>query len=178
MTPTPTLTVLENGTPLTFRFTDMLAYHGPGFPGGVAHGFKVMERAFPLLAGGAAPERREIHIATAFPGPGGRDAFELVTRALTDGRYVVDASLAGPEVLESPKGRYYFRLGYRGTGVEVTIKPGHVRDEFITLARKDGRTPDEEGRLAELKQEMADRLMSLPATEIYDARVIKSSPVN
>lgn len=172
---TTALIVLENGTPLTFEFADMLAYHGPGFPGGVAHGFKVMERALPLLAGGESVERREIHIATAFPGPGGRDAFELVTRALTDGRYVVDATLAAPDVLESPKGRYYFRLSYRGTVVEVTIKPGHVREEFITLARKTDRSPDEERRLVELKHEMADRLMALPATEIYNAQVARGS---
>ena len=174
---TPTLTILENGTPLTFAFADMLAYHGPGYPGGVAHGFKVMERAFPLLAGGQPVERREIHIATAFPGPGGRDAFELVTRALTDGRYAVDATLAASDVLESPKGRYYFRLSYRGTVVEVTIKPGHVREEFITLARKTDRSPDEERQLVELKHEMADRLMALPATEIYNAKVAQASAV-
>ena len=36
--------VLEEGKLLSFRFDEMLNYHGPGFPGGVAHGFKVMQR--------------------------------------------------------------------------------------------------------------------------------------
>ena len=101
--------VLEAGKLLSFRFDEMLNYHGPGFPGGVAHGFKVMQRAFPLLDDGNLLERREISFVTAFPGPGARDAFELVTRCLTDGRYVVDKEL--PEAaneLESPGGRYYF----------------------------------------------------------------------
>ena len=44
--------VLEEGKLLSFRFDEMLNYHGPGFPGGVAHGFKVMQRAFPLLDDG------------------------------------------------------------------------------------------------------------------------------
>ena len=30
--------VLEEGKLLSFRFDEMLNYHGPGFPGGVAHG--------------------------------------------------------------------------------------------------------------------------------------------
>lgn len=116
--------VLEEGKLLSFRFDEMLNYHGPGFPGGVAHGFKVMQRAFPLLDDGNLLERREISFVTAFPGPGARDAFELVTRCLTDGRYVVDKEL--PEAaneLESPGGRYYFRLSYRGRSVAVTLRP-------------------------------------------------------
>ena len=89
--------VLEEGKLLSFRFDEMLNYHGPGFPGGVAHGFKVMQRAFPLLDDGNLLERREISFVTAFPGPGARDAFELVTRCLTDGRDVGDKEPRGGE---------------------------------------------------------------------------------
>lgn len=168
-----TIDVLEQGSVLSFRFDEMLNYHGPGYPGGVAHGFKVMQRAFPLLDDGRLLERREISIVTAFPGPGGRDAFELVTRCLTDGRYWVDKEL--PEAaneLESPGGRYYFRLSYRGKSVVITIRPGYVRDEFIQLARKKERTSEEERLLAEMKREMADRLMGARAEDIYDAKIL------
>ena len=44
------LTVLENGKPLRYGVRDLTLFHGFGFPGGVAHGFKVMQRAFPLLS--------------------------------------------------------------------------------------------------------------------------------
>ncbi|MGM9366175.1 hypothetical protein [Flavonifractor plautii] len=107
---------------------------------------------------------------TAFPGPGARDAFELVTRCLTDGRYVVDKEL--PEAaneLESPGGRYYFRLSYRGRSVAVTLRPGYVREEFIQLARKKGRTEAEERVLAGMKRDMAARLMAAKAEDIYRA---------
>ena len=164
------IVVLEEGKLLSFRFDEMLNYHGPGFPGGVAHGFKVMQRAFPLLDDGNLLERREISFVTAFPGPGARDAFELVTRCLTDGRYVVDKEL--PEAaneLESPGGRYYFRLSYRGRSVAVTLRPGYVREEFIQLARKKGRTEAEERVLAGMKRDMAARLMAAKAEDIYRA---------
>lgn len=159
--------VTEAGTVLRFGYDDLLRYHGPGYPGGVAHAYKVLERALPLLAGGRPPERRETHIETAFAGPGGRDGFELVTRAVTDGRYVVDAGLARPErgpTLE----RYVFRLRYRGQAVTLVIREGYVTGEFIAVARKEGRSADEERHLAVLKQEMADRLLARPATEVYD----------
>ena len=87
------ITVLEKGQKLEFSFEDLLKYHGVGYPGGVAHAFQVMQRAFPLLDDGKLLERREIELVTAFPGPGGRDAFEMVTRCVTDGRIHVDKDL-------------------------------------------------------------------------------------
>ncbi|KAA8605639.1 hypothetical protein AL036_17980 [Salipiger aestuarii] len=161
---------LENGQEFNVGFNELLNYHGQGYPGGVAHGLKVMQRAWPLLDDGRLPERREVRCVTAFGGPGGRDAIEFVTRGLTEGRYIVDKSL-GEGVEESPGGRYYFRFEYRGTAVEVTIRPGHVRPEFIVLARKQDRTPAEEVTLAAMKREMGDRLLALAAEEIYDAKV-------
>jgi hypothetical protein len=83
------IVVLEQGLELSFSFEDMLKYHGGGSPGGVAHAFKVLERALPLLDDSGAVERRAIHIATAFGGPGARDGLELVTRAVTDQRFTV-----------------------------------------------------------------------------------------
>ncbi len=53
------LVVLERGVPLGFSFEDLMSYHGPGSPGGVAHGFKVMERALPLLDPGVKREMAE-----------------------------------------------------------------------------------------------------------------------
>lgn len=99
------ITVLEKGQKLEFSFEDLLKYHGVGYPGGVAHAFQVMQRAFPQLDDGKLLERREIELVTAFPGPGGRDAFEMVTRCVTDGRIHVDKDL--PEaagIMESPHG--------------------------------------------------------------------------
>ena len=43
------ITVLEKGQKLEFSFEDLLKYHGVGYPGGVAHAFQVMQRAFPQL---------------------------------------------------------------------------------------------------------------------------------
>lgn len=166
------LETLDHGEPIAISFEDILKYHGRSFLGGAAHGFKAMQRAFPLLCADARPERYEVTIATAFPGPGARDAFEMVTRAVTGGRYAVDLELAGDEVVASPRGRYFFRFAYRAVVVDVTLRPGLVRDEFVELARKGAATPAEAERLAWLKQDMADRLMGLPAEEVYDAKFV------
>ncbi len=162
-----TIEVADQGSALAYTFEDLMRYHGPGSPGGVAHAFKVMERVLPLLEPAGLVERREIEVETAFAGPGARDAFEMVTRAVTEGRYVVDDALARPE--RGPtRERFVFRLGYRSRSVTVVLREGYVREEFLTLARQEGRTTEEESRLTILKQELADRLLADPATEVYD----------
>ena len=158
--------VIDRGLRIAFSFDDMLRYHGGGSPGGVAHAFKVLERALALLDPDGPCERREIVVDTAFGGPGARDAFELVTRAVTGERYRVDASLVRPERGRTLE-RFVFRLSYRGRSVTLELRKGFVTEEFIDLARTDERTPEQEGRLDTLKQEMADRVMARPADEVY-----------
>jgi hypothetical protein len=125
----------------------------------------VLERALPLLSPGEPPQRREIVIRTAFGGPGARDGFELVTRAVTGGRYAVDATLARPEL--GPGRRFVFVLSYRGTDVTLGVRPGIVTDEFVALAGREERNAEDEARLETLKREMADRVMALDAAEVF-----------
>jgi hypothetical protein len=164
---TDTLDVLDRGRPLSFSFDDLMKYHGPGSPGGVAQAFKVLERGLALLDPDGPCERREIHVRTAFGGPGARDAIELVTRAVTGDRYVVDEALARPERGRTIE-RFVFELTYRERSATLIVREGMVPDEFIELARKDGKSHDEQARLEQLKLEMVDRLMGLPADEVYD----------
>lgn len=163
------ITVLENGQPLTFDFAMLMAYHGAGFPGGVVHGLKAMQAGFAALGASPLP-RRDIHVLTAFTGPGGRDAVECVTRALTDGRYIVDRSLGGKDVISAPPGPYLWRFNLEDRTVEVTIRPGHVLPEFVSLGATQARSAEQDARLEFLKHEMAERLLPLRADEIYEAR--------
>jgi len=160
--------VVDRGRRIEFSFDDMLRYHGGGSPGGVAHAFKVLERALPLLDPDSPCERREIVVETAFGGPGARDAFELVTRAVTGERYRIEESLARPERGRTLE-RFVFRLSYRDRSVTLTLREGFVTEEFIDLARTEDRSAQQERRLDTLKQEMAERVMARAADEVYAA---------
>jgi len=165
---TEELRVAERGQVLEFTFSDLMRYHGPGSPGGVAHAYKVLEQALPLLDPDGPCERREISIVTAFGGPGARDGFEMVTRAVTDERYLIDASLAQP-ALGRARERFVFRLTYRERSVTLVLREGFVTEEFIDLARAGNRSSEEEAKLDRMKLDLAERVMSRPATEVYDA---------
>ncbi len=161
------IVVLDNLREVAFSFEEMLSYHGGGSPGGVAHAFKVLERALPLLSPTGPAERREIVIETAFGGPGARDAFELVTRAVTEERFTVDPSLARAEH-GIARERFVFRLSYRERVVLLALQEGFVTEEFIRLTRQETRTASEELLLAEMKTDMAARVMSAIAADVYE----------
>jgi hypothetical protein len=164
---TNAIPVLDAGRLLSCSYEEIMKYHGWGSPGGVAHAFKVMERAWPLLSPGPSPpERREITVTTAFGGPGARDAFEFVTRAVTGERYVVDPALGRPERGRTLE-RFVFRLGYRERTVTLLLCEGYVTEEFIELAREPHRNDEQERRLDVLKREMAGRVMAAPAAQVY-----------
>jgi hypothetical protein len=159
------LEVTERGRVLRFSFADVLRYHGGHSPGGAAIAYKVLERALPALA---PCERREIAVVTAFGGPGARDAFECVTRAVSDGRYAVTDALARPErgrVLE----RFAWELSCGERAVALVLREGFVDEEFVDLARTD-RDDEQEARLAELKRALADRVLARSAGEVVELR--------
>ena len=166
--PPAVVEVVDRGRRIAFAFEDVLDYHGPGSPGGAALAFKVLERALPLLEPDGPCERREIVVETAFGGPGARDAFELVTRAVSGDRFRVDPALALPgrgRELE----RFVFRLGYRGRRATLLLRPGFVTREFIDLARAEQRSADQERELDALKLALAARVLARPAAEVFDA---------
>ncbi len=161
------IVVLDNGREVSFSFDEMLEYHGGGSPGGVAHAFKVLERSLPLLGSGRPPERRAITIETAFGGPGARDAFELVTRAVSEERLILDPALARPGHGRARE-RFVFRLRHGEHSVTVMLRPGFVTEEFIDLTRQETRTAAQESRLTAMKDEMAKRLMAASASHVYE----------
>ena len=157
------LEVTEHGAVLRFSFPDVLRYHGGHSPGGAAIAYKVLERALPELGGCG---RREIAVATAFGGPGARDAFECVLRAVTDGRYTVTDALARTErgrVLE----RFAWELSCGGRTVALVLREGFVDEEFVDLARAD-RDAEQEARLTVLKRALAERVMARAAAEVVE----------
>lgn len=161
------LAVEERGRTITFTFDDMMRYHGGHSPAGVAMAFKVMQRAFAALSPGAPPDRRAVTMRTPFRGPGARDGFEAVTRAVTDGRYTVDRSL-----VRTDRGRlledFIFAVTVGDRTTTLLLRDGIVNDEFIDLARTENRTDDQESRLDELKAELSQRVMATPAGELFD----------
>ena len=165
---TEALAVEERDRTITFTFDDMMRYHGPHSPAGVAVAFKAMQRAFGVLSPGVPPPRRSISVRTAFRGPGARDGFEAVTRAVSDGRYIVDRTL-----VRTDRGRlledFVFVVEINGRSATLLLRDGFVTDEFIDLARSENRGDAQEKRLDELKAKLAQSVASTAPEAVFDA---------
>jgi len=110
-------------------------------------------------------------VATAFDGPGFRDAAELVTRAVTGGRYRHEPALAGTGATEAPQGHFVFRLELGRRSVTLSLHAGLVTAEFIALVRRGPAGEAEEAHLAALKEDLAARLLARPPAELFDVAV-------
>ena len=164
---TEALTVEERGHTITFTSDDMMRYHGVHSPAGVAMAFKVMQRAFAALSPNGPPQRRSVAVRTAFRGPGARDGFEAVTRAVSDGRYVVDRALVRSD-LGRLREDFVFVVEVGGRTATLLLRDGFVTDEFIDLARTDDRSDEQEHRLDDLKARLAQRVMATRAADAFD----------
>lgn len=165
------VTLWENGVAHSFTFADCMRYHGPEFPGGVAHAFAALGRAIPALEArleSGRVDRRELRIRTPFGGPGARDAFELMTRAVTGERYEIVPELARPERGTTLQ-RYVFEFRVGDVTVTSVIRDRDiVVPEFIELTARPGKGEAELARLEVLKREMRDRILGGLPEEVYD----------
>jgi hypothetical protein len=164
---TEALTVEERGRTITFTFDDMMRYHGPHSPAGVAMAFKVMQRAFTALSPDGPPDRRSVFVRTAFRGPGARDGFEAVARAVTDGRYFVERSLVRSD-LGHLREDFVFEVTIGNRTGTLLLRDGFVTDEFLDLARTENRSDAQEQRLDVLKAQLAQQVLSSPMQDVFD----------
>jgi hypothetical protein len=162
-----TILVQELGQLLEFSYTDMLCYAGPQSRQGVASAFKVMQRAFAALSPNQPPPRRSVVIRAAYPEAGSRDGFEAVTRAVTDGRYVIEPTLAQPARGRLLQG-YVYQVSIAGRTATLMLRPGFITTEFFELAGKAERDHAEESLLDEMKAQMAHRILTTAAEDVYE----------
>jgi hypothetical protein len=162
-----TILVQERGQLLEFSYTDMLCYAGPHSPAGVAASLKVMQRAFAAISPNQPPQRRAVIIRTALVESGARDGFESVTRAVTDGRYTVDLTLARPDrgkVLQS----FVFQVSMAGRAVTLALRPGFITAEFVKLASRAERTQAEESVYDQVNAQLAQHMLASSAEDVCE----------
>jgi hypothetical protein len=165
------LKVRDGGDVQLIGFEDMVKYHGRLNIGGVALAFKVLEHAFGRLSPHEVPQRDQISIFTAFPGTGAIDGFEMVTRAVTQGRFELDENYDAPKALPGVSGCFYFRITYRGRTLAVTPRAGLIPERFFELGRKrkaGKASPEEIVEFQGMKEALADALLSLKAEDIFE----------
>ncbi len=163
------LRVLDDADLIEFEFPDLQKFHGSRSICGLTVAYTIMRAAFDELADGQPLDRKSLHVTSAFPGPGARDGFELVTRAASQDRYAIDTSVEPTDkIAEAAKGAYYFKVVSSSASVELGLRPEIVPAEFVPLRRKQlsgTASTDELSKFRTLQFQFSDRLLSAATSE-------------
>lgn len=178
------MTIIEisaEPTNLKFEFADLIRFHGTQSICGLTVSFKVMEAAWQKIWRSSPPKRDKITVASGFPGPGTRDGFEMVTRAVSRNAYsVIPNAKPGPLVAEAAKGAYFFQLSDELQIIELGLKPGMLPEDFISRRRAMARgesSPKEAADFRKIQFSFSEKLLSLApqeAVNIIDVRPVAS----
>lgn len=164
---TPTVSVEGEEEVITIGFDDVAAYHGQAALAMLAVTFQALRLAFATLSPSAPPRRSEITIVSGHPGPGVRDAFEFVTRAVTRNVYVVNRSLAEGRLVPGADISYSFRISIAGRTAILELRPDALPERFFTLNFTPSRNAEQERELSALKRSIAENVLAKPAGELF-----------
>lgn len=162
-----TLTVMAEEGPLPICFDAVQAYHGHGALAMLALTFQGLRGALARLEEAGAPvPRQELSVISGHPGPGVRDAFEFVTRAVTRGSYAVDLALPEARYSRAADKSYSFHLRRGARSVQAVLRPGVLPAEFFDLL---GNTaPDAQRAHAALRREIAARVIAAEPESLFE----------
>ncbi len=168
----PTLRIQDGPDLIDISFADVEKYHGQGSVAGAALAFMAMHAAFSSLYPDRTPTREDIYIATGHPGPGVRDAFEFVTRAVSRNAYSVETERLQARWNPYSTVSFTFTIGdTQGRRVDVSLKPDILPMRFfelLDLKRRDIADDHQKEELRRLKRTLADQLLNAPCSSLFE----------
>lgn len=168
----PVIIIQGEEEPIRIGFEALAAYHGQGALAMLAVAFQAQVTALALLSPGVPVRREALSVVSGHPGPGVRDAFEFVTRALTRGVYVVDKSLPEARLVPGFDISYSFRVTLDGKTVELALKPGILPARFFALTFKRDRSEAENAEARLLRRAIARDILTRPAESLFTTRLL------
>jgi hypothetical protein len=168
----PAISVGEEDV-IEITFPAVAAYHGQAALAMLAVTFQAIRGALGVLSPDVPPSRTDIMVVSGHPGPGVRDAFEFVTRAVTRGGYFVDRALPASRFVPGYDISYSFRVSLKDRTVETALRPDALPERFFALNFTKSRTAGEERELSELKRSIAKQVLQALPQELFVIRSIE-----
>lgn len=173
------IAIKDHQDTIEISFEDVEKYHGQAAIAMVAVTFKALQGGFAALLPYRLPQREELIINIGHPGPGVRDTFEMVTRAVTRGSFTVDT--ARPKARWSPYSElsYSFTIGLKdGREVELVLKEGVLPAAFFELSdrvRRAVASAAEQQELVDLKRAIVKQVLPRATSELFTVELRKTS---
>ncbi|MEA1895848.1 MAG: CbiX/SirB N-terminal domain-containing protein [Euryarchaeota archaeon] len=156
----------ETGELQDISLDDIGAAHGHICPC-VAAAFKASQTAF--LAWDGVPARGDLEIVSAHPSDGHNETFEYILNSSED---VTVELPEGTDSVNLTVENYNYKFIEKSTGdmVVVSVKEGLFQDGFFDMRKKcktGVATPDEKSAFKLAKKELKEKILYLPAEEVF-----------
>ncbi len=151
---------------IVFEREDLMKYSGPR--GLIASGLviRLLARAFDDLSPHEPPARSELKFVTAFPGSDVLDGFELVTKAVSGRRCIVDLAKAPKDAPASPVGgAMYFEVVYRGKAMAYTFSKEIFTVEWVQEVlqnQENSPTIEDHAKYLQYKHSVLGKILAMP----------------
>ncbi|WP_308514243.1 hypothetical protein [uncultured Turicimonas sp.] len=123
-----------------YREDDLYRFAGPRALIASALVFRLMKEAVKDLSPNEIPCRKDFTVISGHSGPGVKDGFEYLTRAVSEGRYLYDPDKARSNAPAAPasaaEGFMYFEIGYRGKAIRYVLADDIFDSEWFSQVRK------------------------------------------
>ena len=165
-----TIKIYDRSDLLEISWNDIKKYHGYSAYMAIGVAYRVVEEAFKELYGEEIPNREDISILSGHGGPGFRDVFEFVTRALTRGEYTVDVNY--PKAQYDPyraQGYAYVFTKKNGEAVEVLLKDNFLPPvfyDYLKMDRENSWTEEAYADCQKLIRELGNRAYNMTRDEL------------
>jgi len=163
----PVIVVKGEEDDIEIGFDAVAAYHGQAALAMLAVTFQALRLALGRLSPSSPPMRSAISVVSGHPGPGVRDAFEFITRAVTRNAYVVDRSLAEGRLVPGANISYSFRITVADRTAILSLKPDALPQRFFALNFTPSRSHEQERELSGLKRSIAADVLAKPAESLF-----------
>jgi len=161
--------IMDDDDEVEIRFSDVERYHGQHSIAGAALGFQVLRCALGALHPEGHATRGDVAIVSGHPGPGFRDAFELVTRAVTRGLYEVDHDR--PDGRYNPFGTHAYSWSVTSAGrrADLVLRPDLIPHRFFELWNLLGKEGGDDvwPELVRVKRGVADTVLAMPLEDLF-----------
>ncbi|MCG6206533.1 hypothetical protein LPW26_17935 [Rhodopseudomonas sp. HC1] len=165
----PTIIVEGEENLIHIAYDAVAAYHGQAALAMLAVTFQALRLMLPALSPQRPPRRADLVVVSGHPGPGVRDAFEFVTRAVTRGVYTVDRALPHARLCPGVDMSYSWRLSAGDRSVGAALRAGVVPERFFELIARGGARSDEENvELSALKRRVADDVLAAAPDTLFE----------
>ncbi len=126
-----------------YREDDLYRFAGPRALIASALDFRLMKEAIKDLSPNEIPCRKDFTVISGHSGPGVKDGFEYLTRAVSERRYLYDPDKARSNAPAAPaapasaaEGFMYFEIGYRGKAIRYVLADDIFDSEWFSQVRK------------------------------------------